>query len=156
VSVVHHVTSDPYPGSGNAKHVLYTAAWLDHQVSNTCTEIAARTMGLPVLAGSYQQSLQGMPDVAGPVDSALVFHHLGLIDILNPAHEDYVPPLTNAVAPGSCDPHPVQSSTPSSIRQSIGFLTSGQVSNFCSGLCDGDVPDELPIRPYEDSCPLVP
>jgi hypothetical protein len=155
VSVVHHVTSDPYPGSGNAKHVLYTAVWLDHQVSNTCTEIAARTMGLPVLAGSYQQSLVGLPDVAGPVDSALVFHHVGQLDILNPAHAPYIPPLTNDTANDPCDPHGTpKASVPTSIRQNIDFLQAGQASNFCTGLCDGDVPDELPLLPA--TCPVAP
>lgn len=155
VSVVHRVTADPYPGSGASKHILYTAAWLDHQVSNTCTEIAARTMRLPVLAGSYQQSLVGMPDVDGPVDSALVFHHVGQLDILDPAHAPYIPPLTNDVAMDPCDPHGVpKSSVPTSIRQSIDFLLTGQASNFCEGLCDGDVPDELPLLPA--ACPVAP
>ena len=154
VSVVHHVTSDPYPGSGNAKHILYTAAWLDHQVSNTCTEIAARTMGLPVLEGSYQQGLQGMPDVAGPVDSALVFHHLGQLDILNPAHAAYIPPLTNDTATDPCDPHGTpKASTPTTIRQNIDFLLTGQAKNFCTDLCDGEEPDEVPLLPAE--CPVA-
>jgi hypothetical protein len=155
VSVVHRVTADPYPGSGAAKQVLYTAAWLDNQVSNTCTEIAARTMRLPVIEGSYQQSLEGLPDVAGPVPSALVFHHMGQLDITNPAHAPHIPPLTNDVASGACDPHGVpKASTPTSILQSIDFLTTGQVTNPCSGLCDGDVPEERPQLPA--SCPVAP
>jgi hypothetical protein len=155
VSVVHHVTADPYPGSGNPKHVLYTAAWLDHQVSNTCTEIAARTMGLPVLEGSIQQSLQGMPDVAGPVDSALVFHHLGQLDILNPDHAAYVPPLTDDTATDPCDPHGTpKASTPTTILQNIDFLLTGQARNFCTGLCDGEEPDEVPLLPA--TCPVAP
>jgi hypothetical protein len=155
VSVVHRVTSEPFPGSGDAKLVLYTAAWLDNQVSNTCTEMAARTMGLPVIAGSYQQSLQGMPDVAGPVPSALVFHHLGELDILNPAHAPHIPPLTNDVASGACDPHGVpKASTPTSIIQSVDFLRTGMVTNPCSGLCDGDIPEERPQLP--GNCPVAP
>ena len=154
VSIVHHVTADPYPGSGAAKRVLYTAAWLDHQVSNTCTEIAARTMGLPVLEGSYQQSLEGMPDVAGPVDSALVFHHVGQLDILDPAHAPYVPPLTNDTATDPCDPHGTpKSSIPTSIMQSIDFLQTGQARNFCTGLCDGGIPEERPLLPA--TCPVA-
>ena len=42
-----HITSDPLPGSGAAKHILMTPAWLDKQVSNQCTEIAARTLQAP-------------------------------------------------------------------------------------------------------------
>jgi hypothetical protein len=158
VSVVHHVTSDPYPGSGAAKRVLYTAVWLDNQVSNTCTEIAARTMNLPSIAGSIQQGLQGIPDVAGPVDSALVFHHLGVLDILDPTHAPHIPPLTNDTASGECDPHGIpKASVPTSIMQSIDFLLTGQVSNFCTGpndLCDGDNTEEQPLLP--DACPVGP
>jgi pimeloyl-ACP methyl ester carboxylesterase len=155
LSVIHHITSDPYPGSGEAKRILYTAAWLDNQVSNTCTEIAARTMNLPVLAGSIQQGLQGMPDVAGPVPSALVFHDLGQLDILNPEHAPHIPPLTNDVASGACDPHGVpKASTPTSILQSIDFARTGMATNFCSGLCDADVPEERPQLPA--NCPVAP
>jgi hypothetical protein len=155
VGVVHRVTTDPFPGSGAAKRVLYTAAWLDNQVSNTCTEIAARTMGLPVIEGSYQQALQGMPDVPGPVPSALVFHHLGQLDILNPEHAPHIPPLTNDVASGDCDPHGIpKASTPTSIIQSIDFLRTGEVTNPCSGLCDADIPQERPQLPA--NCPVAP
>jgi hypothetical protein len=148
------VTADPYPGSGTAKRVLYTAAWLDHQVSNTCTEIAARTMGLPVIAGSYQQSLEGMADVAGPVDSALVFHHVGQLDILDPVHAPHIPPLTNDTANDPCDPHgEPKASIPTSIMQSVDFLTTGQVSNFCTGLCDGGIAEERPLIPA--NCPVA-
>jgi hypothetical protein len=111
-------------------------------------------MGLPVIEGSYQQSLQGMDDVGGPVDSALVFHHVGQLDILDPTHALHVPPLTDDTATDPCDPHgEPKASIPTSIRQSIDFLATGQVSNFCSGLCDGDIPDELPLLPA--LCPVA-
>ncbi|MBI3784864.1 MAG: hypothetical protein HY270_15830 [Deltaproteobacteria bacterium] len=145
VSVVHHVTSDPLPGSGAAKQILYSAAWLDKQVSNICTEISARTMNLPVLAGSIQQSLQGMPNVAGPVPSALIFYDLGELNILDPAQQKFIPPLANLFPSDVCDPHPRQASTPAGIHQVLHFLSTGEIVNTCSGLCDGDVADEQPL-----------
>jgi len=155
VSVVRHVTADPLPGSGPAKRVLYTAAWLDNQVSNTCTEIAARTMNLPMIAGSIQQSLVGIPDVPGPVDSALVFYDLGQLDILDPTHAPHIPPLTNDVASGQCDPHGIPKATvPASVLQSIDFLQTGQVTNFCDGLCDAATFEERPLLPA--NCPVAP
>lgn len=145
VSVVHHITSDPLPGSGSAKQILYTAAWLDNQVANICTEIAARTMQLPVAEGSIQRSMVQMTDATGATPSALVFHHLGELDILDPAHAPFIPPLANLFPAGECDPHGRQASTPASIRQILRFFISGEVVNTCSGLCDGNVPDEVPL-----------
>jgi hypothetical protein len=61
-----HITSDPLPGSGAAKRILMTPAWLDKQVSNQCTEIAARTLQLPNLTpASLQRELQGIADREG-------------------------------------------------------------------------------------------
>jgi hypothetical protein len=37
---------------------------------------------------------------------------------------------------------------------SVLLLTAGPVLAFCTGLCDGDVPDELPLLPA--TCPVVP
>jgi hypothetical protein len=111
-------------------------------------------MGLPMLDGSIQQGLQGIPDVTGPVNSALVFHHLGQLDILNPAHAAYIPPLTNDTATDPCDPHGTpKASTPTTIRQNIDFLLTGQAKNFCTDLCDGEEPDEVPLLPAE--CPVA-
>ncbi len=148
VSVVHHVTQDPLPGSGPPKKVLYDAAWLDKQVSNQCTEIAARTLGLPNLEGSIQQGLVDIPDVAGPVDSAYLTWHLGELDILNPAQAAHIPPLANLFPDGVCDPHPRRPTVPAGIRQIDAFLRpDGQIMNFCDGLCDGSVPAERPAGP---------
>jgi hypothetical protein len=146
LSVIHHVRGDLLPGSGTTpKKILYAGAWLDKQVSNTCTEIAARTMGLPVLEGSIQQDLEQMDTVPGPVEAALVFWDLGELDITNPAHEPFIPPLANLFPSAVCDPHPRRPFLPASIRQLLGFLQpGGMIENTCSGLCDGDVPDEIP------------
>jgi hypothetical protein len=63
--------------------VLYLPAWLDQQVSNTCTEIAARTMGMVNLPGSIQQDLVQIPTSSGPTNAAIAMWHLGEIDIAN-------------------------------------------------------------------------
>jgi len=96
-----------------------------------------------VLEGSLQQGLQGMSDVAGPVDSAIVFSHLGEIDVTNPAHEAAIPPLANLISSGTCDPHPRRATTPAAVEQIFEFLRpGGRAVNTCAGLCDGATVDE--------------
>ncbi len=145
VGTIYHVTADPLPGAGEPKQLLYAAAWLDGAAPNVCTEIAARSLNLPVLAGSIQQGLEGMPDVAGPVPSAVIFHDLGELDVLNPAHQQFLPPLANQFSSGVCDPHSRHVSSPATIRQAMQFLQTGLIENTCTGLCDGDIPDERPL-----------
>ena len=140
-----HITSDPLPGSGDPKRILMTPAWLDKQVSNQCTEIAARTLQLPNLApGSLQRGLQGIPDLDGPLDSAYVMYDSGAFDIFNPAHEPFIPPLSNRIPSGVCDPHGARPAIPAGIRQLTNFLRpGGQIENFCDGDCDAGIPDEI-------------
>ncbi len=140
-----HITSNPLPGSGVAKKLLYHPSWLDKQVSNQCTEAAARTMGLPNLSGSLQQALQGIPDVAGPVDSAYVMYSTGAFDLFNPLHQPHIPPLSNIIPTSVCDPHNGPRVIPAAIRQLVNFLQpGGQIVNFCNGTCDAAEPLEIP------------
>jgi hypothetical protein len=140
-----HITSDPLPGSGNAKRILMTPAWLDKQVSNQCTEIAARTLQLSNLApGSVQRGLQGIPDQAGPLDSAYIQYDTGAFDLFNPAHQPFIPPLANVIPSNVCDPHGARPRIPAGIRSLGAFLQpGGQVQNFCNGDCDAGEPDEI-------------
>lgn len=140
-----HITSDPLPGSGEAKRILMTPAWLDKQVSNQCTEIAARTLQLPNLApGSLQRGLPGIPDLEGPLDSAYVMYDSGAFDIFDPAHQPFIPPLSNLIPSGVCDPHGARPAIPAGIRQLVDFLRpDGQIENFCDGDCDAGIPDEI-------------
>jgi pimeloyl-ACP methyl ester carboxylesterase len=92
-----HITSAPLPGSGSPSRILMLPVWLDKQVPNLCTEISARTLGLPNLDGSIQQGLQEIPDLSGPLDSAMVTYDTGSFDIFNPLHEPFIPPLANVV-----------------------------------------------------------
>ena len=146
VSVIHRITSDPLPGSGGPKRILMSTAFLDHQVSNNCSEIAARTMGLPTLDGSIMQGLPQMADQPGPLDSAYSLWHLGEIDILNPAHTTSVPPLENRIATGPCDPHGRRATSLAALLQIREFLRpGGRVIDTCTGLCDGATANEQPI-----------
>jgi hypothetical protein len=153
-----HITSSPLPGSGGAKRILMTPAWLDKQVSNQCTEIAARTLGLSNLApGSLQRGLVGIPDVAGPLDSAYVMYDTGAFDLFNPAHQPFIPLLANVIPSPVCDPHGDRPAIPASIRQLANFLRpGGQVENFCDGDCDAGIPDEIGGGEAEACDPLAP
>lgn len=158
-----HVTSDPLPGS-NAKKILMTEAFLDQQVSNQGTEIAARTLGLPQLVGSLLPGMAEIPDQAGPLDSAWVVYDTGSFDLGDPAHAPFIPPLANLQAqPNSCDPHPRRGFIPASVEQLLHFLQpGGTIENFCNGVCDADgtlTPDGLLLElPFgQPACdPLAP
>jgi hypothetical protein len=140
-----HITTSPLPGSGNPKKLLMTVAWLDKQVSNQCTEAAARTLGLPNLDGSLQAGLQDIPDVVGPVDSATITYSTGAFDLFDPDHQPHIPPLSNLFPTNVCDPHGGPRRTPAMVQQFYAFLQpGGQVSNFCNGLCDAAEPLEIP------------
>lgn len=150
-----HITQDPLPGT-NAKRVLMAAALHDQLVSNQATEIAARTLGLPSLIGSILPGLPLIPDLEGPLPSALVFYDAGAFDPSNPAHRPFIPPLAN-VQPviNRCDPHGRQAFTPAAIDQLFEFLRpDGQVVNFCNGLCDAGEPYELPFGGARPCDPL--
>lgn len=140
-----HITSDPLPGSGSAKHILMTPAWLDKQVSNQCTEIAARTLQVPNLVpASLQRGLQGIPDMEGPLPSAYVMYNTGAFDLFNPAHQTFIPPLSNLIPSSVCDPHGDRPRIPDGIRMLVNFLQpDGQIENFCNGLCDAGEPQEI-------------
>jgi hypothetical protein len=140
-----HITSDPLPGS-IAKKILLTPAWLDHQVSNQGTEITARTLGVKSLHGSLQKGLVGVPDAAQgeALDSGLVMYGTGL-DILNPDHQPFIPPLANEIIDDDrCDPHGARPSIPAGMQQLLTFLQpGGKIENFCNGICDADGPWEI-------------
>ncbi len=140
-----HITSDPLPGSGDPKRILMTPAWLDEQVSNQCTEIAARTLNLPNLVpASLQRELPQIPDREGPLDSAYVMYDTGAFDVLAPEDQDIIPPLANLIPSGVCSPHTARPFIPAGIRMLISFLRpGGQVESFCNGVCDAAEPIEI-------------
>jgi hypothetical protein len=152
-----HITSDPLPGT-NAKNILMASAFVDQQVSNQATEIAARTLGLPSLIGSLQTNLAEIPDRDGPLPSALVMYDTGSFDLTNSADAPFIAPLAN-VQPESnrCDPHGLQSRIPAALDQLRTFLQpGGQVVNYCNGRCDAGEPLELPGGKDVPCDPLAP
>ena len=147
---VRHITRDPLPGT-NVKKILLTMAWLDKQVSNQTTEILARSLGIPNLDSSVQQGFPGIPDVSGPVDSAMVIYDTGSYDIFDLSYYlphpsgALIPPLANVIPSSNCDPHAARLGIPASLDQLATFLRpGGQVENFCDGLCDASIPYERP------------
>ena len=151
-----HITADPLPGT-NAKHILMTAAYLDQAVSNQATEIAARTLGLPSLVGSLQSGLAEIPDVAGPLPSALVMYDTGSYQVDNAAEAAFIPPLANLQAqPNRCDPHGLQGPIPAALMQAGEFLVpGGQIRSFCDGRCDASEPFEMPYGASEPCDPFA-
>jgi pimeloyl-ACP methyl ester carboxylesterase len=148
-----HITENPLPGT-NAKNVLISGALYDQLVSNQATEITARTLKVPSLVGSVLPERPLIPDLEGPLSSALVMYDTGVFDPSNPAHVPFIPPLAN-VQPveNGCDPHRRQAFTPVAIEQLFEFLRpDGEVVNFCNGLCDAGEAAELPyggLRPCD-------
>jgi hypothetical protein len=145
-----HVTGEvdaPLPGTP-PKKILMTVAWLDKQVSNQASEIAARSLGLSSLVGSLQAQLQEMPDVVdGPegLDSAYVVYDTGSFDVFDPAFDAVIPPLANVIPSSKCDPHGRQFIIPASLDQLATFLQpGGAIFNFCDGVCDAAIDDERP------------
>jgi hypothetical protein len=139
---VHRLVPEVQSGD---KKVLVTVAWLDKQVSNQASEILARTLGVPSLDGSVLEDLVGIPDVAGPVGSAMVVYDTGTYDIYDPSQAPFIPPLANQIPSPVCDPHPVRATVPASVDQLLNFLQpGGLIENFCDGVCDGTIPYEQP------------
>ena len=124
-----------------------SAAWLDKQVSNQCTETAVRSLGIGNLEGSLQEELQQIPDVTGPQDSAYVMYDSGAFDLFNPLHQPHIPPLANLMPDAKCDPHGSPRRTPAHVLQFYDFLQPGGViANTCSGRCDAGTVFEQPAN----------
>lgn len=146
-----HITGlvePPLPGS-IPKKILMTVAWLDKQVSNQASEVAARTLGIPNLDGaSLVRGLQQLPDesagVAG-LDSAYVIYDVGSFDVFDPAYDAVIPPLANSIPSDLCDPHARRLTIPASNQQLVAFLQpGGRIRNFCDGICDAAIDAERP------------
>ncbi|MCH2171316.1 hypothetical protein MK489_11080 [Myxococcota bacterium] len=146
---IRHLTGlvdPPLPGV-NPKKVLMTTAWLDKQVSNEVSEITARSLGLPNVAGSLVRSLVGIEDVESGAESGLVVYDIGSFDLFDPVYDALIPALANLIPDTVCDPHSVRVRIPASLLQLLAFLQpGGTIQNFCTddGVCDGSEAFERP------------
>jgi hypothetical protein len=163
---VAHVTglnpsAPPLPGSF-PKKIMLTLARFDHQVSNQASEITARTMRLPSLIGSAEPGKPLIPDLPGPLDSAvIVYDPGGLVPGVDNAE---IPPLAPGfVQDDQCDPHAETLTIPAQLDQLAAFLKpDGQLVNLCDGLCDGHdsrgnfLPYEIPRGAAQPCMPTPP
>jgi hypothetical protein len=163
---VRHVTgrvAPPLPGS-IPKKILMTVAWLDKQVSNQASEIAARSLGIPSLVGSLQARLEGIRDRrAGRrgLDSAYVVWDVGSFDVFDPRYDAVIPPLANLIPRPGCDPHGgPRLSIPAAIEQIARFLRpGGKIRNTCrdDGFCNASSDEERPGGlPADQLCDPLP
>jgi hypothetical protein len=146
----NHVTGavlPPLPGSF-PKQMLVTAALYDQQVANLGSQLLARTLRVGSLEGSVMTSLPGIPDVAGPQDSAYIVYDTGSLDPARPSNAALIPPLVNRppASAGSCDPHGRRAFIPASVDQLFAFYQGEGIRNFCSDdrLCNASQPSERP------------
>jgi len=101
-------------------------------VANIGTEIMVRSMGIPQLAPAAR-SFFDIPDLAGPLDSAMVESHLY---IPSTTTQIPAPPQTN-IPPTNYGAHGGMRLLNAIQAQIDQFLrTGGDVQNFCSGPCD--------------------
>jgi hypothetical protein len=146
-----HVTGlvEPPLSGSIPKQILMTVAWVDKQVSNQASEVAARTLGIPSLDGaSLQRALREIPDEPEGVDgleSAYVVYDTGSFDVFDPAYDAVIPPLANLIPSSVCDPHSFRLQIPASVLQLVEFLQpGGRIHNFCDGVCDASLDAERP------------
>ena len=138
-------TLPPLPGVP-PKQMLVTSALYDQQVSNLGSQLLARSLRIPMLEGSILTGLPGIPDVVGPQPAGWIVYDTGALDITNPAHLPFIPPLGNEQAvQSSCDPHGQRTGIPASVAQLQLFWDAGIIENFCTddGICNASEPNEI-------------
>lgn len=124
---LHRTLRDPVPGA-EGHRVLYQVARYDDQVPNMASNIAVRTLGLPILTPSPVEPW-GVETTAGPAESALVYYDVG------------APPVSTSNIPADPpnDAHGQQRGIDAAQRQIDAFLREdGMIQNFCDGDCGPD------------------
>ena len=106
------------PGTPN-KQVLMQISVADREVSNLASEYQARTMGIGVLAPAVYEPY-GVPETAGPLDSALVIFDGGF----GPIPDENIPPEEN-------DAHQLARNQPAAFRQMATFFATGEIVHTC-------------------------
>jgi hypothetical protein len=122
---IPHLVADPAPGTP-PKQVLYQIARYDSQVPNIASDIAVRTMGIPLMVPSTVEPW-GIPGTEGPAPSAYVYYDFGI---------EPIPPGNDA--PGEDNGvHGDQRYLDAARAQMNAFFQpDGEVENFCDGACD--------------------
>jgi len=122
-----HLVRDPVPNTP-AKQILYQVARHDSQVPNLASDIAVRTLDIPQLAPA-RESIWGIADTAGPVDSAYVYYDFNAEP----------PPVGNQAPSDDNGTHGDQRYTEGAqLQMNAFFQPDGQVMHFCDGPCDPD------------------
>jgi hypothetical protein len=129
-----HLTDDPYDGVP-AKTVLLVEAFGDHQVANVSTEILARTIGaqvhLPALEDGRSHSVEPFFGIDPLPSFPATTSVLSVWDYGTPPPPDVnLPPVEPDYGE---DPHGAGSSEPGVLTQALTFLTTGQITDTCSG-----------------------
>jgi hypothetical protein len=120
-----HLVANPVQDTA-AKKILYQVARDDSQVPNIASDIAVRTMGIPLLTPSPVMPW-GMETTEGPVDSAYVYFDL----------QREPPPLGNEAPTEGNGAHGDQRWLDAAMTQMDAFWREdGEVAHTCDGPCD--------------------
>jgi len=121
-----HIVSDPLPGTP-AKRVLYRTAWYDAQVPNISSDIAARTMGIPLLVPTVRD-VWNIEETEGPADSAYVQYKIDGVEAWEAGTRS--PPGGNPGHEG------VRRNDAAQAQLDAFMAPDGVITNTCDGPCD--------------------
>jgi len=122
-----HLLQDPLPNTPT-KRILYQIGRYDAQVPNVSSDIAARTIGLPVMTPSVYD-VWNLETTNGPAESAYVIYDVGADPV----------PLGSKAADEDNIAHGRVRKTESAQLQMDAFMApDGMVNNYCTGPCDPD------------------
>jgi len=121
-----HLLADPLPGTlPFPKRILYQIGRDDAQVPNVASDMAARTIGLPLLSPSAYEPWN-VPSAAPPLDSAYVVYDV---------HAE--PQPLGSVPYHDTETHETVRRLDAVQMQMDAFMQpDGQVQSFCDGPCD--------------------
>ena len=120
ITTATRVLADPLPGTP-PKQILMYEALNDSLVTNLSTEMAARTMGLPI-AGPTVKMPYGFSMVTDPVPSAFAIYD---------EQPDPPVPVTNVPPATDNGTHAGVNERPALLRQVVHFMLTGEIVNEC-------------------------
>jgi hypothetical protein len=146
-----HLTSNPYPGTDNAKQVFIIENYGDHQVANVSTEMLARTIGAANHQPAFNASFMGGADRLNiPVApqwglSALDQTQSAPAGLVLWDYGTPTPPTDNLAPNGAAygaDPHGFgRHNNVAGLSQITSFLDSGIIPDVCNGAaCQSSTP----------------